>query len=282
DVRIEAGGGGRCQVLARERGGGPILRSLTDATGAGTVVEIAGWTTDAASARRAVLAACRFAPIDVLLDGRAIPRGFEDALAEAPLRLPLAGRLALTRTGEGGSGLLLHGGVIASRLPLPDALAFEAAVEMRPLAESRSGGALREAVTPHLSRLVAEAVSLAVAVGDRIASLAPADAARVRALLLVAARTHGHRIDVRGVAVLPAVAAGGEVPALRWLSLQDLGRDREVSSLEPHQDPSAFLLPRDPVLVLDAEERGRLAQPLRLPLRPPQPRPADAAPAVRA
>src|SRR5262249_53262505 len=97
DLRIETRGGGRCHVLTGERGGRPILRSLADATGAGTVVDIGGWTTDAASARRAVLAACRFAPIDVLLDGRAIPRGFEDALAEAALRPPLAARLALTR-----------------------------------------------------------------------------------------------------------------------------------------------------------------------------------------
>jgi hypothetical protein len=279
DLRLETGTPGRRHVLSKERGRRPALRSLFEG-GSGTVVRLKGLTADEAAARRSVLSACRFAPIPVLEGGREIPRGFEGVLAEAPLLSPLPGRISLPRAGDGGSVLLLHDGVIASRLSVPDAPAFEAVVEMRPLVASRSGGALREAMAPHVPALLTQAVALALALGARLPELETDDGARVRAQLLVAARKRWRRSDVLRLPLFRAVT-GPEGLDGRWLRLLDLGRDREVACLEPHQDPGGFLLPAGPVLIIDGEERGRLAQLLGLRFRTPEPRRMDAPLGVR-
>jgi hypothetical protein len=281
DLRLETGTPGRRHVLSKERGQRPALRSLFEGTGSGTVVRLKGLPADEAAARRSVLSACRFAPIPVLEDSRELPRGFDGALAEAPLLSPLKGWMSLPRAGDGGSVLLLHDGVIASRLSVPDTPAFEAVVEMRPLVASRSGGALREAMAPHMPALLKQAVALAVAVGARLPELDAVDGARVRAQLLVAARKRWRRSDVLRLPLFRAVT-GPEGVDVRWLTLLDLGGDREVACLEPHQDPGGFLLPAGPVLILDAEERGRLAQLLGLRFRTPEPRRMDAPLGVRA
>jgi hypothetical protein len=281
DLLVETGGSGQRHVLARERGRRPVLRTLADGRAPGTVVRLKGLTAEQAPARRSALAACRFAPIPVFVDGREIPRGWGATLAEATLLPPLRGSLALSRDGEGGTVVLLLDGVVASRLSVPDAPAFEAVVEMAPLVASRNGGALREAAAPYLPALVAQAEALAVAAGERLPGLDPADAARIRAQLLVVARKRGRRGDVLRLPLFPALA-GPEGAEARWLSLLDLGRDREVACLEPHQDAAGFLLPAGPVLVLDGEERGRLAQLLGLRFRAPEPRRMPAPLRVRA
>jgi hypothetical protein len=268
DLRVETGPPGRRHVLSRERGGRPAIRSeYGRGRAAGTIVTLRGPDADLTRARTGAWAACRFAPIPVFIDGRAVPRGFTDAVAQAALEPPLEGRLALPRQGEAGSLLLLYEGAIASRLTVPDSPAFEAVVEMRGLSAGGSGGALREAVFPHLGAIVDQAVDLAIRVGAGLPELDPADQGRVRALVLAAARRRGRRGEVLRLPVLRALR-GPEGGSL-WLSLLDLGRDREAAYIEPGHDPRSFLLPAVPVLVLDAEERGRLAQLLGLRFRAP-------------
>jgi hypothetical protein len=54
----------------------------------------------------------------------------------------------------------------------------------------------------------------------------------------------------------------------RPLCLAELGASRALPCLEPGDDITSFLLPDGPVLVIDAEERGRLAQLLGVRFRP--------------
>jgi hypothetical protein len=268
DLRVETGRPGGRFALSKERGRRPatIAQAGRQAT-SGTVVTVRGLTLDPVLARKAVQAACRFSPIPVFVDGHEVARGFRDVVAEDALPSPLEGRVGLPRSGEAGSLLLLHDGVISSRSSVPDAPAFEAVVEMRALAASKSGGALREAIVPYLGAVVDAAVGLALRLGARLAELEPADQARVRALLLTAARKPGRRSEVFRLPLVRALV--GREGEARWLSLLDLAGDREVTYLEPGQDPASFLLPDRPVLVLDAEDRGRLAPLLALRFRAP-------------
>jgi hypothetical protein len=122
--------------------------------------------------------------------------------------------------------------------------------------------------------VVNEAVSLALRAGARLCELDVADQGRVRALLLVAARRRGRRGEVLRLPMFRALL--GPEGGVGWLSLLDLSGDREVAYIEPGQDPRSFLLPAAPVLVLDAEERGRLAQLLGLRFRAPDRRRVEA------
>jgi hypothetical protein len=221
-------------------------------------IVIEGARLDLAAAARWLRAAVRFARATVLLGGERLGGGFAGAMAEAPLGDPLGGRLALT--GDETAHLwLLWGGVVSTHLTLPDTPAFEAAVEMRALALSRTPAALREAIEPHLGALADQAVALL------LARAAAGGASRfVRTQLLVAARRGWRRGEVFRAPLFPARVGGAPVT----LRLADLGGTGTFPCLDPGEDVDAVLLPAGPTLLLDADERGRLSRLLGVRFRP--------------
>jgi hypothetical protein len=233
-------------------------RTVTiERAGGRTTIAIEGAKLDRRAAARWLRAGCRFAHATVVVDDAPIDAGFRAAFAEVPLTDPLVGRLALT--GDETAHLwLLAGGVVSSHLTLPDTPAFEAALDLSSLVSSRTPAALREAVQAHLGALVDEAVRLML----RAAEMSGESETRDRFLrdqLLVAARRGYRRDEIFRRPLFPACFGPDGVRETR-LSLTDLGGSRAVACLERGEDPGSALLPEGPVLVVDADERGRLAQ----------------------
>jgi hypothetical protein len=190
-----------------------------------------------------------------------VPGGLDDVLAEVALAPPLLGRLAIT-TDESAHVWLLGAGVVTSHLTLPDTPGFEAVVSLA----RDTPSALREAVEPHLGALAEQAVPLMLAVVQQD-TLPEATHRSLRARLLTAARRGLCRAEVFRTPLFPAYRGpdGGRQPRL---SLSELGGGGALPCLDPGDDVSSFLLPDGPVLVMDAEERGQLAQLLGVRFRP--------------
>jgi hypothetical protein len=250
----------------------PTAVRLEEGHSGGTKVVVEGARLDDDAARRWLQTCARFAPAEVRVDGTVVTRGFGDTLLESRLDAPLDGRLALIPGGEMAHLWLLRGGVVTAHLTLPDAPAFEAAIEMDRWVSSRSPAALREAIQPHLAALTDQAVRLLLRAASR-----ERDEERhrhVRLQLLAAAR-HGVRADEIFAAPLYRTLEGTVARAGGRASLHDLAGGRPLPCLDPSDDPATFLLPPGPVLVVDAEERGRLARLLGARFRPLTPRRMD-------
>ena len=226
-------------------------RTIVHADEVGTTITLLGAPLDTAAARRWLRSCARFAAATIVVDGVRVAGGFEGALVQRPLEAPLAGRIAVT-TDETAHLWLLGGGVVSSHLTLPDTPGFEAAVELPRGAPS----SLREAVEPHLAGLVDQAVRLLLDLAAR-PDLHPDQHRSLRSRLLVSARRGWRRAELFHAPLFPAVEADGG-----WsrLSLSELGGGRPVPCLDPGEDVDDFLLPATPVIVIDAEERGRLSQ----------------------
>jgi hypothetical protein len=235
----------------------------------GTTVVVEGATLDASAARRWLQTCTRFSTAEVVVDGIPAPRGFGDPLLESALPPPLVGRLALTAGEESAHVWLLLGGVVTAHLTLPDAPAFEAAVEMDALVSSRTPAALREAVAPHLPALTDHAMGflLEAAVRGR-----DEERRRHARLQLLAAARLKLRFDEIVRAPLYRALLGPDGREERLLCLLDLQGGKPRPCLDPRDDPAAFLLPPGPVLLIEAEERGRLSELLDIRFRPLAPR----------
>jgi hypothetical protein len=237
-------------------------RCLIEAAATGTTILAEGLHLDAAAARRWLRAAAHFAPATVVLDGEPIERGFGEAWAEAALEAPLVGRLALTPETT-AQVRLLGAGMVTAHVALTESPGFEAAVDLgRPRA---SAAALREAMAPRLNALVDQAVRLMLEVVGRPAC-PPEVRAALRGRLVTAARDGRRRAEVFRAPLVPALTAADAPPV--WLSLAELGAHREGACLDPGEDPARYRLPAGLVVVLDADERGRLAQLLGIRFRP--------------
>jgi hypothetical protein len=241
--------------------------AFDEGDGGGTVLHISGISLEVEQARRYLEQATRFADGEVVVDGERLASGFPDAIAEAFLESPLRGRVAITPDADVAHLWLLSSGVVSSHVTLPRAPAFEAAVEMTALTQSRTPAALREALEPHHRTVVDRAVQLMLETMERASSLDEAARRTVRAQLLIAARTGWRRSEVFRVPLLPAVL-GPAGDQRRVLNLLDLGHDRTLPYLEPGEDPHRFRLPEGPVLEIGADERGRLAHLLHMRFRP--------------
>jgi hypothetical protein len=210
---------------------------------------------------------CRFAPARVRVDGEELPRGFEQAIAEGALAFPLAGRVAIPAGHDEVRLWLLSAGVVRAHLTVPGVPAFEAFVDGDRLAGSgASAAALRDAVQPHVATIVDQAVGLLLEAAGTTLQRPAEHQRRLRAGLLLAAR---RRLRLRDVLAAPAFPAlDGTSRAPRALSLLDVGREAARAprftlwALDPRTDPRDVVLPAETVLLLDPEERARLAEQL--------------------
>lgn len=230
----------------------------------GTALILEDLRLDTEAARRSLQNGARFAPAAVIVDGQSIPHGFPHAVAEMPLDPPLRGRLALTHD-ESARLWLLTDGVVSSHVTLADTPAFEAAVEVGSLTDDRTPAALREAIEPHVAHLVDRAVRGMLACAAQ-PHLDEDTRRRLAARLLLAARK-GWRAEVLRAPLFPAIV-DGDARAVSRVALADLDAGRAVAYVDPGDDVGAYRLPTGPVLLLDADDRGRLAQLVGLRFRP--------------
>lgn len=225
---------------------------------------------DAARARDFLRRCARFAPADITLDGRPLAAAgvgpFDGAEAHARLRPPLAGHVAWTGRRGGARVWLLAGGLIVGHVDLPEAPAFEATYESDAWVTPDAGAeARRAALAAHLPALIDQALEQLVGACAALSGHSAAFQRHARAELLAAARgRHGHGA-VRQAKAWPAwVVPPGE---RRWFSLDDLAAEaerarpaRRLLCAEPSEDPADLLPCPRPILCLDAEERGALAE----------------------
>src|SRR5690606_26926419 len=108
----------------------------------------------------------RFAPATIVLDGKPINRGFDDTIAHAPLLPPLQGRVAVPKESDSAHVWLLEHGLVTAHITVPEAPAFEAAVELGTDAVDLSAARLREAIAPHIKELIEQASRLLVELGQ--------------------------------------------------------------------------------------------------------------------
>lgn len=235
-------------------------RVVVHTDGGGNSLTVLGGRLDRDAARRWLRSCARFAPGRITVDGVPLAAGFDGVMAERPLEPPLSGRLAITADATAHLWLL-GAGVVSTHLTLPDTPGFEAAIELPRGAPS----ALREAVEPHMAAIVDQAIRLTLEAAVAGDVRDEARTASLRSRLLVAARRGWHRPEIFRAPLVPAVRADGTPVRL---CLSALGGPRPVACLEPGDDPHEFLLPAEPVIVIDAEERGRLAQLLSIRFRP--------------
>jgi hypothetical protein len=241
-------------------------------------VTVRGTKLDRPRAREWLSGAARFAPADILIDGRPLARGanqgFGEVFSLAPLRSPVQGTLALPREGELARLYLLQDGLVTTHMSLTDAPCFEAALETRGLAEPGASAArLRDVITPMIPAIVSAAVEHMIALAGE-GRLEANERARLTQLLLHAARRD--REQAKTIARLPLFRGLERDGRERWCdllslrqSVQEEGGERLLDALFPDQDPSEFT-PEGRVYVLDESERALLGELLELGFRQPR------------
>jgi hypothetical protein len=245
-------------------------------------VIVRGTKLDRARAREWLIGAARFAPADIVLDGRPLARatnqGFGEVFSLAPLLAgpgpAVVGTLAIPREGELARLYLLQDGLVTTHMSLTEAPCFEAAIETRTFAEPGASAArLRDVVTPMIPTIVTAAVEHMIAIASE-GRLEANERARLTQLLLHAARRD--RAHAKTIARLPLFRGLERDGRERWSdllalrqSVQEEGGERLLDALFPDQDPAEFA-PEGRVYVLDESERALLGELLELGFRQPR------------
>jgi hypothetical protein len=245
----------------------PVL-GVEEARGRGTEISVEAAGLDRTRAASWLAEVARFAPVPVMIDGAPLAAGFTGTLVEAGLRAPLHGRIALPASGDTAVAFLLAHGIVTSRMTVPDAPAFEAAVEVGEAAADLTPARLREALTPHLPALIDQAVDLIASAAAACPMGSEPVRARLAHLALQAAqRTTPARIERAAVFRVIAPAGGGlaSLAALR----EAAGATGTLLGLSPQQPLDRYTLGPRPVVIAGDAERSLLAEVLGVRFVPP-------------
>ena len=258
-------------------------------------VTVRGTKLDRPRAREWLAGVARFAPAEIVVDGRPLARaanqGFGEVFSLARLSQAtpkndgplITGMLALPREGELARLYLLQDGLVTTHMSLTEAPCFEAAIEMRDLAEPGASAArLRDVITPLIPTIVSAAIEHMIAIvsggGDGAQGaqvrLEVSERARLTQLLLHAARRdRGHAKTIARLPLFRGLERDGRE---RWCdllslrqSVQEEGGERLLDALFPDQDPAEYA-PEGRVYVLDESERALLGELLELGFRQPR------------
>jgi hypothetical protein len=274
---VKSEGGGLPLVLERRGGGRPSLRPAAgSAADPGLVVRATGSIFDRSRADSWLRAACRFAPIEVRIEGEAVARGFRGALRVVPAAEPVPLQLAVVRSGDAPRLWLLRHGVVSTRATVPSWPSFEAAVELGD--RTRFGATpeeLRAAVTPFLQAMLETSVGVVADLARRLEDLQTTDRERVLSLLLRLVRHGVRRAELFDLPVIEVLGGAGGQP--RRISLRDLERlaaeqDGSLVSVSPAGSPGPAGRSSEPAVVVTDEQRGLLGDLLRIPLQRARPR----------
>jgi hypothetical protein len=271
---------GEAMGLVWRRGGAVELQRFREPSPEIAEVSVSGAKLDRSRAREWLINVARFAPVEIVLDGRPLSRrngdrGFEDVFSLIEIRAPLSGTLALPREGELARLYLLQDGLVTTHVSITEAPCFEAALETRSLSEPGASAArLRDLVQPLTASIVTAAIEHMITLARDGGRLAPADRNRLTQLLLHAARRY--REHAKTIARLPLFRGLERDGRERWCdllslrqSVRDEGGERLLDVLFPDQDPAEFA-PEGRVYVLDETERALLGELLELGFRQPR------------
>ncbi|PRQ06174.1 hypothetical protein [Enhygromyxa salina] len=277
---------GETMGLSWRRGEGATLQRFAagaDIDPAFAEIIVRGAKLDRARAREWLTSAARYAPAEIIIDGRSLGHanrsltgGFDDVFSTVAITQPVSGTIGLPRNGEVTRLYLLQDGLVTTHMSVTEGPCFEAAIETRDLAESTASAArLRDLIQPHVTGIMSGAVEHMIDLAQaRSASLSTADRGRLTQLLL-----HGARRDrdhAKAIARLPLFRGLDRDGRERWCdllalrqSVQDDGGERLLSALFPDQDPAEFAA-EGRVYVLDESQRALLGELLELGFRQPR------------
>lgn len=267
-LTLRTDGNGRERILTLEKGRRPRLEEVPTRR-TGTTVLVSG-EAFGSQARAYLRTMARYCPTPVGLEGEALAIGPRDHLGEAKLPAPVPGRVWIPRTSDTAHVWLLHHGIVVTRVAVPNAPAFEAAVE---LPSSASGGGLdaaaaRQAFAAHLDAVLHGAAGCLMEAARGLPNLPPSVHGRVTRLLLHTAR---RRTRLREVLTVPAFRVlDGATGETSWVDLVTMrahldrgkpegGGPRQMRALDPDQQPSRFALGPGPVAILGEAERSLLS-----------------------
>ncbi len=273
EVAIHTIFGNQHHVLAYQAGQPASVEVGRATRAAGTQIIVRAGGLDRRRAARWIADVARFAPVAVVVDGRAIPDGMADSLLQAPLQAPLRGRLALLLEGDTAHACLLANGLVSAHLSIPDAPCFEAAVELASVQGELSPARLRDAIARNLPALIDQAVALIVAGAAQAADWPHARRARLAHLTLQAARRKLRPEEIERAAVFQQVGTGGpalvDLATLRRAATTGPGGPGTLLALDPGERPERYAVGLDPVLIADDAERSLLAEVLGVRFRTP-------------
>jgi hypothetical protein len=246
-----------------EKAGQPEPCMATEVTVSGVRLEV----------RRAIdwtRYACSFAPIPVTVNDQPVEALFPTAMYQMRLRRPLTGYMGITATGDAPRLWLMRHGVLVTRAGVPGYPAFRAALEMSRLVAPRAAGAaMREAVSPHLSSVIDQAISMLIRLSPKLPGLPEVSRQRIASLLLHAAQLKLRHDEVFTVPLVKVLGAAGERRQPSWLSLNQLAALPAIASgtmfaLAPEQKLRRYTIAAGPVAIVSTEERGFLGEILSL------------------
>jgi len=274
-LRIVADDGVRATTLTVETGHTPELRYGPPRPGsvARNVVILEGVELQTQRARERLVTACAFAPADVRLDERPIPRErvvphrHPEFAVEAPLGATFPGTLFVRREGEGMRVRVLFHGVVATTVTLPRAPAVDVALEISSLVSPRA------TVTDMVARIESMQSLLAMRAVALLIELArgrrgEVAAARLLSIFLAASR-HASIPELDELELVDAVEPDGTG---RRISLADLRRMSAERRGVPVRDPSLVddgIPTIATVVLLDEPSRAALSERFGISFRAP-------------
>jgi hypothetical protein len=232
----------------------------------GTEIAVHAGGVDRRRARRWLADVARFAPVALVVDGRALDASSSRSravLIEAPLEPPLAGRVALLAEGDTPQAFLLAHGLASAHVGVPGGPPFEAAVELGGAQDSTPAG-LRDALTPLLPTLIDQAMALLLRLAPQLPRRPELHRARAARLLLQAVRGGMRSVELERLPVIRAITARGpalvDLGTLRRLVRPSAEGMPTLLALAPDQPPGDHAVGDDPIVVADEAERSLLAQ----------------------
>ncbi len=273
-LQIRSARGGRVVCLAYQHGRVPWMTIDATPESDSTVVLVQHADLDRARAAEWLRGAARFAPANVVIDGRAIEPAFQGTFGARALESPLRGRVAIPLEGDTAHAWLLEHGLVTGHVAIPDSPCFEAAVELGDTgATELSAARLREAMQPHVEALVRQAMGALLHVARDVAVYPEHARQRLARLVLQAMRRRLLTPSMVRVPVFRVIDGANErtvdLAALREEVLRG-GPDRVLTALYPDQRPERYALGTGLVLVADETERSLLAELFSLRFRPPE------------
>ena len=270
-VRILTVHRGQRATLAYQVGRAPTLTVDAVTQDDRTEVELSAPELDKRRATEWLTGAARFAPAEVVVDGRKMNIGFVDCYPAADLHQPLRGKIAIPFTGDTAHVWLLEHGLVTGHVAIPDSPCFEAVVELGSDTTELSAARLREAMAPHVGELVNQGVGYLARLGQQAPGFPEAARARLARLVLQAARRGLRRKAIRRVPTFRMVTSDGDrcVDLNTLVEIARNGNELSLAALYPDQKPERFSLGSTPVLVADEVERSLLAELYELRFSPP-------------
>jgi hypothetical protein len=219
---------------------------------------------------------CRFSPVAITVDGEVIERPLPPLIASQQRNTPLPYQLLIPETGDMAHISLLEWGIVTTRLGVPGAPCFEAAVELGQAGAYLNSAKLRAFINPHLDAVVGSALDVLRELGSAEPPLPPRRRTRLAHLVLEGLKYAPKRHDLRQVPLFGIVNADGHierlesVEGLRRLCGGTPGQERSLWAITPEQDPLDFILLGDATVVLDSVERSHLTSLLQARITAPQ------------